>query len=148
MGGNEIEKFHILAYLAYFFKTSYLAATGKHTCPFHSKRSMTVLTIAIAMKTYYVLINHARCTLAYGGIFSGEGEAMSTKGGLVKGVAAWGVPGAEPPGRWRTFQKICKKRNEKFTIFSKIFKKISRFFFKFFRIFWWKLGQKFRNMHL
>ena len=37
------------------------------------------------------------------------GEVRSTRGGLVRGVAAWGVPGGGAPGRRRNFQKICKK---------------------------------------
>ena len=66
-------------------------------------------------------------------IFSG-GEARSTKGGLVRGVAAWGVPGADPAGRRRFFQKICKKSMKNYN-FLKIFKKISRFFQKIFENF-------------
>ena len=45
-------------------------------------------------------------TLAPAGIFSGGGEARSTKGRLVRGVTAWGVPGAEPPPR--TPEKFSK----------------------------------------
>ena len=49
------------------------------------------------------------------------GEARSTKGGLIREVAAWGVPGAEPPDAGEVFKK-----------FAKNFKEISRFFQKSF----------------
>ena len=38
-----------------------------------------------------------------------QGEARTTKGGLAREVAAWGVLGAEPAGRRRSFQKFWKK---------------------------------------
>ena len=58
-----------------------------------------------------------------------RGEARSTRGGVGRGVAAWGFREAEPPGRRRCFQTIYKKRKiynflknfqEIFSIFSKI----------------------------
>ena len=49
------------------------------------------------------------------------GEARSTKGGLVMGVAAWGFPGAKPPGRRRSLQKFCKKNQWKIYNFLKDF---------------------------
>ena len=48
---------------------------------------------------------------AHRNFFPGGG-ARSTKGGLVRGIAAWGVRGGggaepeSPPGRQRNFQKI------------------------------------------
>ena len=35
-----------------------------------------------------------------------RGEARSTKGGLVRGVAAWGVPGAEPPDAGKVIKNL------------------------------------------
>ena len=52
-------------------------------------------------------------------------------GRASKGVAAWGVPGAEPPGRRRSFQKICKKSMKNLQFFKKFSRKF-RDFFKFF----------------
>ena len=74
--------------------------------------------------------------------FSGGGEARFTQGGLVRGWPSGGFRGLSPRTPEK-FSKICKKSNEKFTIFEKIFKKISRFFQIFFNIlsnFWRKFG--------
>ena len=49
-------------------------------------------------------------------------EARSTKGGLVRGSPRGGSGGGAP-GRRRSFQKICKKINEKLQ-FLKNFKKM------------------------
>ena len=60
-------------------------------------------------------INHK--PLAPVGIFSGR-VARATKGGLVRGIAAWGFSGTEapPPDAGEIFKRIVKM-NEKFTIF-------------------------------
>ena len=60
---------------------------------------------------------HNIWALAPAGNFFGGGGSEVHQGRACKGVTAWGVPGAEPPGRRRSFQKFCKKSNEKFTIF-------------------------------
>ena len=73
---------------------------------------------------------------------------------LVRGVAAWGVPGGRGP---RTPEKISKKfvkKSMKNYNYLKIFKKISRFFENFFENFieflakMWTKIRKCRNMHL
>ena len=53
------------------------------------------------------------------------------QGRAWKGVAAWGVPGEEPPGRRRSFQKICKKSMKKLAIFLKFPRKFRDFFKNF-----------------
>ena len=74
------------------------------------------------------IAKNALFTLAHSGIISGGREVH--QGRACKGVAAWGVPVGGAPGRRRSFQKICKKINEKLQ-FLKNFKKISRFFQNF-----------------
>ena len=54
------------------------------------------------------VIIHIVPSLALAGIFFLGGEARSTKGELVRGVAAWGVPGADPPERRRSFNFFKK----------------------------------------
>ena len=57
----------------------------------------------------------------------------------------------EPPGRRRSFQKSCKKVNEKFTIFKKISSKFSDFFkisLKFYRIFGENLDKYLENLEI
>ena len=78
------------------------------------------------------IAKNALFTLTPAGIF--RGEARSTKGGLVRGSPRGGFRGGGAPWRWRNFQKICKKINEKLQ-FLKNFKKISRFFQNFFENF-------------
>ena len=73
--------------------------------------------------------------------FSGrEGEARSTKGGLVRGSPRGGFRGAEPPDAGEVFKKftIFKKFEGNFAIFSK--------FFKVFSNFWGKFGGKMRKI--
>ena len=53
------------------------------------------------------IAKNALFTLEPAGIF--PGEARSTKGVLVRGSPRGGFRGAEPPGRRRSFQKVCKK---------------------------------------
>ena len=83
------------------------------------------------------LIRIRRCVA---GIFSGRtpyvdkvqgGGIFLDKAKGLYGVAAWGVPGAEPPGRRKIFKKIPMKNysfraifqnfNENFAIFTKKF---------------------------
>ena len=62
----------------------------------------------------------------------------STRGVLVRGVAAWGVPGGRAPGTPEKFSKNLYKINEKFTIFLNFqehFAIFFKFFLKFYRIF-------------
>ena len=65
--------------------------------------------------------------LAPAGIFV-RGEARSIRGGLVRGVAAWGVPGGgrSPPDAGEVFKNIVKN-NERFTTFYKFSRKFRDF---------------------
>ena len=96
------------------------------------------------------IAKNALFTLAPAGIFRGGGGSEVHQGRACKGVAAWVVP----DGRRRSFQKNCKKINEKFTFFKKFSRKFPDFFQKFFTIlqnFGRKFGEnlrKFRNTHL
>ena len=61
----------------------------------------------------------------------------STKGGLIRRVAAWGVPGAEPPDAGG-FQKFCKKSMKNKQFLKKISRKFRDFLknsLKYYRIF-------------
>ena len=57
------------------------------------------------------------------------GEARSTKGGLVRGVAAWGVPDAG-----EVFKKFVKKAMKNLQFFQN-FQENFAIFLKFYRIF-------------
>ena len=54
------------------------------------------------------IAKNALFTLAPAGIFSGGGSEVH-QGRACKGVAAWGVPGAEPPDAGEVFKKFVKK---------------------------------------
>ena len=56
------------------------------------------------------------------------GGVRSTRGGLVRGDAVWGVPGAGAHGRRRSFQKVCKKSMKNLAIFLKFPRKFRDFF--------------------
>ena len=81
-------------------------------------------------------------SLAPVGIF--RGEARSTKGGLVRGVAAWGFRGAEPPDAWEVFKKFVKNQWKIYN-FLKNFQGNFAIFFKFFSNFYRKFREKCRK---
>ena len=76
-----------------------------------------------------------------------RGEARSTKGGLVRGVAAWGVRGGRsPPDAGEVCKKFVKNQGkiDIFLILQEIFRffqKVSNFLSNFPR----KSGQQFRK---
>ena len=81
--------------------------------------------------------------LAPAGIFR-EGEARSTKGGLVRGVAAWGVQGGQPSDVWEVFKKVVKNQWKIYNLYKKISRKFSDFsnFEKMLSLFCRKNGKK------
>ena len=95
------------------------------------------------------IAKNALFTLAPAGIFSGGGEV--NQGRACSGVAAWGVPGAEPPGRRRSFEKNCKKINEKLQFLNKFqenFVIFSKNFWKFYRIFGENVVKNLENLEI
>ena len=84
------------------------------------------------LKTFPILHSGFQFSLPYcisaRGNFSGGGEeARSTKGWLVRGSPRGGFREAEPPGRRRSFQKICKKSNDKLQFLKKFNKQCDNF---------------------
>ena len=68
-----------------------------------------IVQCCFVLKFGYVTRDILDLPLAPAGIFSGWG-ARSTKGRLVRGVAARGVPGAEPPDAVEVFKKFVKNQ--------------------------------------
>ena len=82
------------------------------------------------------IAKNALFTLAPAGIFRWGSEVH--QGRACKGSPRGGFRGAEPPGRQRSFQKICKKINEKLQFlkdFQENFAIFSKILWKFYRIF-------------